>query len=103
MRIKGLTPEELSTILSILTPFESVFKFSFFGSRVTGQHRQLSDLDICYRALRPDLQAETLSDVEFLFEESPLSFKVDLVDFAHCDPAFQKIIEYSEVTVSSSH
>lgn len=46
MPIKGITLEEEKIILSILEPYKNKYDFYYYGSRVKGNFRSLSDLDI---------------------------------------------------------
>ena len=46
MPIKGIKPEEEIIIKSILEPYKSKYEFYYYGSRVKGNFRFLSDLDI---------------------------------------------------------
>ena len=46
MPIKGVTQEEEQIIKSILAPYKDDYEFYYYGSRVKGNFRPLSDLDI---------------------------------------------------------
>ena len=50
MPIKGLTEKEETIVKDILKPYFSKYDFYFYGSRVRGNFRQLSDLDILMEA-----------------------------------------------------
>jgi uncharacterized protein len=52
------------------------YKFYAYGSRVKGNARKLSDLDLCYQENIPDA---TAFQIEEEFKESDLPFIVDLV------------------------
>ena len=52
------------------------YQFFAYGSRVKGNARQLSDLDLCYRDTIPDAVA---FQIEEEFKDSDLPFLVELV------------------------
>ncbi len=66
-------------------------KIIAFGSRIRGDARQYSDLDIAVDAGRPLTLREQgiLADV---FAESALVFKVDVVDMHQIEDDFKKIV-----------
>ena len=74
-------------VLDILKKYP--YTFYAYGSRVSGSHRKLSDLDICFKDTIPySVQAHIAED----FEESDLPFTVDLSDFNLMDKSFQERI-----------
>ena len=87
-----VTAEEYEIISSILKQAE--VPFYAFGSRVTGKHRQFSDLDLCYQASIP---SKVLNKIVADLEDSDLPFTVDLVDFNHCSEEFQRVISANMV------
>jgi len=66
------------------------YMFCAFGSRVQGNPRPLSDLDLCFFE---DIPGNILSHIREDFEESRLPFEVDIVDWNACDSAFQSMIK----------
>ena len=50
MPIKGLTEKEETIVKEILKPYFSKYDFYFYGSRVKGNFRPLSDLDILMKS-----------------------------------------------------
>ena len=78
----------LDMVLDILS--QSPVPFYAFGSRVTGTHRILSDLDLCYKA---DIPRNILNKITADFEESDLPFKVDIVNYQQCSNGFKKVID----------
>ncbi|CAG8721015.1 6626_t:CDS:2 [Gigaspora margarita] len=52
------------------------YSFYAYGSRVKGEARRLSDLDICYY---DNIPLSTISEIKEEFEESNLPFEVELV------------------------
>ena len=69
-----------------------------FGSRVRGEARRFSDLDLAFDAGRP----LTLRDTAVLadaFDESDLPWRVDLVDLVTCSETFRREVENYAVPV----
>lgn len=92
----NVTKEHFVIISDILKDIEGV---RVFGSRLNGNNKEFSDLDVCIK------QDSALAghQVEFLkerFEKSDLPFKVDLVDYYTLNSSFQEIIESSSVAWS---
>lgn len=72
------------------------YSFYAFGSRVKGNPRKLSDLDLCFFDNIPwNVRAHIDED----FEESDLPFTVDVVDGNLCDDNFKKLIKKDLVCV----
>lgn len=66
------------------------YSFYAFGSRVKGNPRRFSDLDICFIENIPwNIRAHIDED----FEESDLPYKVDVIDWNACDKNFQNLIK----------
>ena len=69
-----------------------------FGSRVGGNVKPYSDLDLAVISDQPlplGLTARLAED----FSESDLPWRVDVVDWATTSPTFRKIIEQNKVVV----
>jgi type I restriction enzyme S subunit len=82
-------------ILQKHVPFHPVWAF---GSRVTGKAKPFSDLDLVIISNQPlpwDVRAHLCDD----FSESDLPYKVDVVEWATTNPAFQQIIARHKVVV----
>lgn len=63
-----------------------------FGSRVNGQPKKYSDLDLVIVG-KEKISREILSAIEDDFEWSQLSFRVDVLDWQRISKEFQQIIE----------
>ena len=83
----NLSEKELKIIADILKDQKNVF---VFGSRVTGNARKFSDLDLCLKERRSVYEYEILKEK---FEESDLPFTVDLVEYHLVHDAFRQIID----------
>lgn len=73
------------------------YQFYAYGSRVKGNVRRISDLDICYYDV-PDL---TIGDIKEELENSDLPFIVELVKWKNMRPAFQEKIKKDLILISS--
>ena len=74
------------------------YQFYAYGSRVKGAIHRTSDLDLCYQENIPDSLVFEIKDE---FTESNLPFIVELVNWKHMRPAFQKAIQKDLVLISS--
>ncbi len=86
MSIPGLTTDQLKLVKEIVTSNNS---FKLFGSRVKGNYRINSDIDICVLS---DIPRSEVTKINEQFEESNLPFTVDVVLYRDCNDAFKKII-----------
>lgn len=84
-------------VQSILAKYP--YTFYAFGSRVQGNPRQFSDLDLCFIE---DIPGSILSQIEEDFKESDLPYKVDIVDWNMCDSIFQSIIEKDLILIQGN-
>ena len=62
-----------------------------FGSRTTGRARRYSDLDLAIDAGR-QLTIRDMALLQEAFDESELSYRVDIVDWRTLDDAFRRRI-----------
>jgi len=65
-------------------------KFYVYGSRVKGNAKKYSDLDLCFQEKIP---WNVLSHIQEDFEESDLPFKVDLVNWEWMSSEFKELIK----------
>ena len=91
-----LSANEWSSIREILDRWVPDYRVWAFGSRVVGRPRRYSDLDLALEGEAP-LSDERLDALREAFRESPLPWKVDILDLATVDPAFRRRIEASRV------
>ncbi len=77
MPIKGLTEKEETIVKEILKPYFSKYDFYFYGSRVKGNFRPLSDLDILMKS-NTDINLNDIDEIKEKFDKSDLSFVVNL-------------------------
>ncbi len=77
MPIKGVTFEEEKVILSILEPYKNKYDFYYYGSRVKGNFRPLSDLDILLTS-KNDIIINDIYTLKEAFDESILPYVVNI-------------------------
>lgn len=92
MLIKGLTQSEEQIVKSILEPYMNKYKFYFYGSRVKGNFRPMSDLDILVKG-NSAIEISEIENLKTEFDNSRLPFVVNFSDFHSMDKDFYKIIE----------
>ena len=71
-----------------------------FGSRAQGTHRQYSDIDLLISVM-PPLSASEKANIEALFEESGLPYKVDVVTIEDLAPDYQSGVEKERILLFS--
>jgi predicted nucleotidyltransferase len=83
--------KDLDFILGILRKNFPNAKIFVFGSRVRGDHKQYSDLDICIDVGGP-IPLGAWSSAEESFSQSDLLYKVDLTDWHRITEDFRKVV-----------
>lgn len=93
-----LQPEELTIVKSILQQFVPNYPVWVFGSRVKGNARKYSDLDLAIITETPltFLERDNLKEA---FSESDLVWKVDIIDWATTSKEFRKIIQQKYIEI----
>jgi uncharacterized protein len=87
-----LTPVQLRAIQSILALQVPQARVFAFGSRVNGNPRKYSDIDLAIALPRP-LGLRKLRQLKDAFEDSDLPICVDIVDWCLADPGFKAAVE----------
>lgn len=90
--MKGVSEEELKIIENILEPFKDKYGFFAYGSRVKGNFRELSDLDIMVKGKEP-ININDKEELKEKFDNSNLSYVVNLVDYFSLTESFYNIIK----------
>lgn len=76
----SLSPDELELVITVIRRLlSSDSKVWVFGSRATGNAKRFSDLDLLIDNNKP-MSLELLATLSNAFAESPLAYKVDIVD-----------------------
>lgn len=86
-----LSPEQLQLTREILRNRVPGLPVWAFGSRVTGNARKYSDLDLAVGGDKP-LPLAVLTELENDFSESDLGFRVDVLDWASASEEFKAAI-----------
>lgn len=75
------------------------YQFYAYGSRAKSNAWKLSDLDLCYY---DNIPSSVICEIREEFEQSNLPFIVELVNWKHMRPAFQKAIKKDLILISAS-
>jgi type I restriction enzyme S subunit len=97
-----IAPEERAIVLRILNEIVPDREVRAFGSRVTGNAKPFSDLDLAIMGDEP-LPLETRARLEEAFSESDLPWKVDVLDWSLTEKGFQKAIKESSLSLTKKH
>lgn len=95
-----IKPADLKAVQAVLRRHLPSREVWAFGSRVSGNVKPFSDLDLAVIGDDP-VPAAVLTDLKDAFSESDLPFKVDVVDWAETQENFRKIIKVAYVVVQS--
>ena len=92
--IIGLNENENKIINNILKKYEDNYDFFYYGSRVKGNFRQGSDLDVMIKSLDGNqVHYRIIDELKGLFDVSALNFIVNFVDYYDIKNDFYKNIE----------
>ena len=86
-----LSDNEWQQVNAILQRYLPQYEVWAFGSRVKGNAKPYSDLDLAIISASP-LPLSLLAEVAEAFSESDLPWKVDLVDWATTSEHFRQVI-----------
>lgn len=89
-----MEPKHWKIVQKILSKYP--YAFYAFGSRVKGNPKTLSDLDLCFFE---NIPTNTLAHIDEDFEESDLPYKVDIVNWNTCSDTFREIIKKDLVRI----
>ena len=99
MPIKGVTENEENIIKSVLEPYKDKYNFYYYGSRVKGNFRFLSDLDILVRGIE-FANLSDINDIKDKFDKSNLPYVVNISDYHSLEEKFCKLIEADLVKIT---
>lgn len=94
-----LSPAYLEIVRSILAKQLPQAKVRVFGSRVNGNAKPHSDLDLAI-ILPTQLDASQRAKLEEAFDESVLPIKIDIVEWHTLSPTFRKLIASNYVELN---
>ena len=92
MRTIDAPASALTAVLHILARYVPGREIRVMGSRVNGQAKAFSDLDLIVMGDEP-LDLRTLGELRDAFDESNLPFAVDIIEWASSSEAFRRIID----------
>jgi predicted nucleotidyltransferase len=95
-----LKPRDRDTLVSLLDQFLPHSTVWAFGSRITGNARPWSDLDLV--AFTKTEQGPQVSLLKEALEESNLPFRVDLLEWDRIPERFRETIKAEYVVLSKS-
>lgn len=95
-----ISPEHHKLVIDILGKYIPDREVVVFGSRVKGTTKKSSDLDLCVMG-KDRLSALTLSNLIEAFDEAPLPFKVDIVEWPALQKFFQDIIASDNIKIGA--
>ncbi len=98
MKQIDLNSHDLRIVCEILKTYASDYTVWAFGSRVKGNVKKYSDLDLAIMTQQP-LSFSKMAILKEAFDESDLPIRVDVVDWAETSEAFQKIIEMDKIVI----
>jgi len=93
--VKPIEWEIIKNILSQIIPERLVWAF---GSRVNGNKKEFSDLDIVILGEKP-LAQEKEADIHNAFINSDLPFKIDIIIWSRTSDKFKSIINQSHKVI----
>ncbi len=96
MTINGIKTDEEAIIKSILEPYKSEYDFYYYGSRVKGNFRFLSDLDILVLSQK-EVNSDDIEDIKERFDNSRLPYVVNIT--CNPDEKFYKLIHADLIKV----
>ena len=97
----NLRPDELRLVRSILAAHVPGYEVRVFGSRITGNAKPASDLDLCVVDV-PPLSAGTVRRLQTSFSDSTLPFKVDLSCWSNLNEEFRRLVDASSVLLEDT-
>ena len=94
---EGFAKETMALLPAFIADSREVWAY---GSRVTGQGHETSDLDLVVRnPENPQVEIPGVADLKEAFTESDLPIWVDVVEWARVPESFQRNIEEKYVVV----
>ena len=98
MSIKGVTEKEEDIIKSIIEPFLAKYEFYYYGSRVKGNFRELSDLDLMIKGAQ-EAPLNVINKLKSDFDSSFLPYVVNISDYHTLNENFYNIIKEDLVKI----
>ena len=93
-----LNPHDWNEVCNVLKNYVPEYPVWAFGSRVKWKAKPYSDLDLTIITEQP-LSLTKMATLKEAFDESNLSIRVDVVDWATTSESFRNIIEQYKVVI----
>ena len=93
MKLEHYSAEQLrNEVLAMIGKSIDLKKYRvfFFGSRVVGRGSERSDVDVGIEGLEP-IPVATWLQIQEEFENFPLLYKIEIVDFKRVAPIFREV------------
>ncbi|OPJ62119.1 nucleotidyltransferase family protein [Clostridium oryzae] len=97
----NVTETELDIILEILRRYVPDCEVRVFGSRYKGTQKRYSDLDLVILG-KEKLDWQLVYDIKEAFQESELTYRVDVLDWNSISSEFQKVINQGYEVIKTS-
>lgn len=89
----NLSSDTLLEVKKILSEYIPDAEVSVFGSRINGQNKKYSDLDLAVRMPEnKKLDQEKLNDLNNAFSESNIPIMIDIIDLNTVSDSFREIV-----------
>jgi predicted nucleotidyltransferase len=92
---------DLEIVKNILKRHVTDYEVRVFGSRIHGNAKKFSDLDLVIMTTNP-LSLKVLGDLAEDFSASNLPIKVDIVDWCRISDEFREVISQNYATLQSA-
>ncbi len=89
----------LENIKKILKNHVPEYEVRVFGSRVKGQAKEFSDIDLVIVG-KKEIDWRVIENLKDVFSESNIPYIVDIVDWHHISDEFKDIIDEKYVVIS---
>lgn len=96
-----LSQHDWKEVIKVLSEYLPEYTVWAFGSRVAGNAKPFSDLDLVILTEQP-LSFVSMATIKDAFDESDVTVRVDVVDWAATNDAFRKIIEQRYVVLQQA-
>ena len=78
-----------------------LYRVFFFGSRVTGKGTERSDIDVGIEG--PPILPRVWFDIREAFENFPILYKIEIVDFNNISPRFRDVALQDTEEITNQH
>ena len=87
-----ISEEHLKKIKTILRHYFPTSQIWLFGSRVTGNAKKYSDLDVLIKTTEHTHATSAFIELKHAFDNSDLPFQIDIVDWDKASTEFREMV-----------